>query len=260
MTTSAAARWDFTGRTVLVTGASTGIGLGIAQAFAQAGANVAMAARGVDRLDAAAAALRAAGYKAEAFALDVADQAAVRAVCARIAKTFGGIDILCANAGIYPVTKLDDLTGAEWDEVMNVNVKGTFFCVQACLPYLRAAGVGRIILTSSITGPVTGISGLSHYGASKAAQLGFMRTAAMELAKDGITVNAVLPGLIETEALAALGDAYVNSAISLIPVGRIGQVRDIAGAAMFFAAPETGFITGQGLIIDGGQTLPEAPE
>jgi 3-oxoacyl-[acyl-carrier protein] reductase len=254
------ARYDFSGRTVLVTGASTGIGFGIAQAFAEAGANVAMAARSVTRLEAAAADLRAAGHAAAAFALDVADQEAVRATCALIARTFGGIDILCANAGIYPVTKIADLSGAEWDQVMDVNVKGTFFCVQACLPYLRAAGTGRIILTSSITGPVTGISGLSHYGASKAAQLGFMRTAAMELAKDGITVNAVLPGLIETEALAALGEDYVKTAVSHIPVGRIGQVRDIAGAAMFFASPETGFITGQGLIIDGGQTLPEAPE
>jgi 3-oxoacyl-[acyl-carrier protein] reductase len=260
MTKSRVPHWDFTGKTVLVTGASTGIGLGIAKAFAQAGANVALAARNLARLEAAVAALREAGHAAGAFALDVADPEAVPAVCDAIAKTFGGIDILCANAGIYPVTKLDDMTGAEWDEVMNVNVKGAFLCVQACLPYLRAAGAGRIILTSSITGPLTGISGLSHYGASKAAQLGFMRTAAMELAKDGITVNAVLPGLIETEALAALGEAYVKTAISHIPVGRIGHVQDIAGAVMFFASPETGFITGQGLIIDGGQTLPEAPE
>jgi len=251
---------SFVGKTVLVTGASTGIGLGIAAGFAEAGANVAMTARGADRLEQAAAGLRARGFSAEAFPVDVADRAAVQAMCAAVAAAFGGIDVLCANAGIYPVTRLEDLGEAEWDEVMGVNVKGTFFCVQAALPYLRASGAGRVVLTSSITGPVTGISGLSHYGASKAAQLGFMRTAAMELAKDGITVNAVLPGLIETEALAALGEEYVKNATTLIPVGRIGQVRDIANAVMFFASPETGFITGQGLVIDGGQTLPEAPE
>jgi len=250
----------FAGKTVLVTGASTGIGLGIATGFAEAGANVSLAARSADRLEEAAAALRARGLIAQAFTVDVASAAAVQALCKDVAASFGGLDILCANAGIYPVTRLEDITEAEWDQVLDVNVKGTFFCVQAALPYLRASGAGRVVLTSSITGPVTGISGLSHYGASKAAQLGFMRTAAMELAKDGITVNAILPGLIETEALAALGEDYVKNAINLIPVRRIGQVRDIANACLFFAAPESGFITGQGLVIDGGQTLPEAPE
>lgn len=250
----------FAGKTVLVTGASSGIGLGIATGFAEAGANVALAARSADRLEAAAASLRARGLIAQAFAVDVASAAAVQTLCKKVAASFGGLDILCANAGIYPVTRLEDITEAEWDQVLDVNVKGTFFCVQAALPYLRASGAGRVVLTASITGPVTGISGLSHYGASKAAQLGFMRTAAMELAKDGITVNAILPGLIETEALAALGEDYVKNAINLIPVRRIGQVRDIANACLFFADPQTGFITGQGLVIDGGQTLPEAPE
>jgi 3-oxoacyl-[acyl-carrier protein] reductase len=252
--------YDFTGKTILVTGASTGIGLGIATAFAEAGANVAMTARGTGRLVDAAQTLTARGLTAAAFPVNVADRAAMQALALSVAAKFGGIDILAANAGVYPVAPLEDLTEAQWDEVMDINVKGSFFAVQSCLPYLRASGAGRIILTSSITGPVTGITGLSHYGASKAAQLGFMRTAAMELAKDGITVNAVLPGLIETEALAALGAEFVASSKNLIPVRRLGKVADIANAVMFFAAPETGFITGQGLIIDGGQTLPEAPE
>jgi 3-oxoacyl-[acyl-carrier protein] reductase len=250
---------DFTGRTVIVTGASTGIGLGIATAFAKAGANVAMAARGAERLAAAVAHLSDAGLPVLACPVDVADAQAVQTICEKIAHTFGGIDILCANAGIYPVAAIEDLTEAQWDEVMAVNAKGNFLCVKSCLPYLRKTGQGRIILTSSITGPVTGIAGLSHYGASKAAQLGFMRTAAMELAKDGITVNAVLPGMIETEALAALGEAFIASSVALIPVSRLGQVQDIANAVMFFASPQSGFITGQGLIVDGGQTLPEAP-
>jgi 3-oxoacyl-[acyl-carrier protein] reductase len=250
----------FEGKSVLVTGASTGIGLGIATGFAEAGAKVAISARNAVRLKAAADALRARGLNVRDYAVDVADRLAVRQMCAAIGEDFGGLDILCANAGVYPVALLDELTEPQWDEVMDINVKGSFFCVQACLPYLRKSGAGRVILTSSITGPVTGISGLSHYGASKAAQLGFMRTAAMELAKDGITVNAVLPGMIETEALAALGAAFVESSRNLIPVRRLGHVNDIANAVMFFAAPESGFVTGQGLIVDGGQTLPEAPE
>jgi len=249
----------FAGKTVLVTGASSGIGLGIATGFAEAGANVALAARSVDRLEAAAAALRASGLIAQAFPVDVASVASVQTLCKDVASRFGGLDILCANAGIYPVATIEELTEGQWDEVMDVNAKGNFLCVKSCLPYLRKSGAGRVILTSSITGPVTGIHGLSHYGASKAAQLGFMRTAAMELAKDGITVNAVLPGMIETEALSALGDAFIASSIALIPVQRLGHVNDIANAVMFFAAPEAGFVTGQGLIVDGGQTLPEAP-
>jgi len=250
---------DFSGKTVIVTGASTGIGLGIAAAFARKGANVAMAARGAERLDAAVKTLRDSGFSVLACPVDVANAAGVQTMCETVAQTFGGIDILCANAGIYPVATIEDLTEAQWDEVMDVNAKGNFLSVKSCLPYLRKSGAGRVILTSSITGPVTGIHGLSHYGASKAAQLGFMRTAAMELAKDGITVNAVLPGMIETEALAALGDAFIASSIALIPVQRLGHVNDIANAVMFFAAPESGFVTGQGLIVDGGQTLPEAP-
>jgi 3-oxoacyl-[acyl-carrier protein] reductase len=250
----------FDGKSVLVTGASTGIGFGIAAGFAETGAKVAMSARNAARLKAAADALRERGYNVREYAVDVADRLAVQQMCAAIDGDFGGLDILCANAGVYPVALLDELTEAQWDEVMDINVKGSFFCVQACLPYLRKSAAGRVILTSSITGPVTGISGLSHYGASKAAQLGFMRTAAMELAKNGITVNAVLPGMIETEALAALGEAFVESSRNLIPVRRLGHVNDIANAVMFFAAPESGFVTGQGLIVDGGQTLPEAPE
>jgi 3-oxoacyl-[acyl-carrier protein] reductase len=250
---------NFNGKTVIVTGASTGIGLGIATAFAEAGANVAMTARGVERLEAAVVALAKRGFSVLACPVDVADGQAVQKMCETVAETFGGIDVLCANAGVYPVATIDELTEAQWDEVMDVNAKGNFLCVKSCLPYLRKSGKGRVILTSSITGPVTGILGLSHYGASKAAQLGFMRTAAMELAKDGITVNAVLPGMIETEALAALGEEIIKNSIALIPVQRIGHVKDIANAVLFFASPESGFVTGQGLIVDGGQTLPEAP-
>jgi 3-oxoacyl-[acyl-carrier protein] reductase len=250
----------FAGKSVLVTGASIGIGFGIATAFAEAGANVAMAARNPERLQAAVDALAGRGFKVRGFALDVADKAAVVQACADVAAAFGGLDVLCANAGIYPVVALAALSEADWDETMDVNAKGSFLCVQAALPYLRESGHGRVILTSSITGPITGISGLSHYGASKAAQLGFMRAAAMELAKDGITVNAVLPGMIETEALAALGETIVANSVKLIPVRRLGQVEDIANAVMFLAAPESGFITGQGIVVDGGQTLPEAPE
>jgi 3-oxoacyl-[acyl-carrier protein] reductase len=132
--------------------------------------------------------------------------------------------------------------------------------VQACLPHLAASGRGRVILTSSITGPITGYPGWTHYGASKAGQLGFMRTAAIELAASGITVNAVLPGNIATEGLDTMGADYQAGMIAAIPMRKLGSVDDIGYAALFFATDEAAYITGQTIIVDGGQVLPESPE
>jgi 3-oxoacyl-[acyl-carrier protein] reductase len=143
---------------------------------------------------------------------------------------------------------------------MATNVGGTIFAVKACRPALRASGSGRVVLTSSITGPVTGYPGLSHYGASKAAQLGFMRSAALELAGDAITINAVLPGSIATEGLDGLGAEAIAKMRACIPAHRLGTPADIAAAVMFFASEQAGFVTGQALVVDGGQTLPELPE
>jgi 3-oxoacyl-[acyl-carrier protein] reductase len=126
------------------------------------------------------------------------------------------------------------------------------------LPYLKQSDQGRIVLTSSITGPVTGYPGWTHYGASKAGQLGFMRSAAIELARYGITVNAVLPGNIVTEGLVAEGEAYGEAMVASIPMRRLGSVDDIAHAALYFASREAGYVTGQTLIVDGGQVLPES--
>jgi 3-oxoacyl-[acyl-carrier protein] reductase len=129
--------------------------------------------------------------------------------------------------------------------------------VRACLPAMEQAGRGRIVLTSSITGPITAHPGWSHYGASKAAQLGFMRNAAVELAPLGITINAVLPGNIATEGLDDLGEDYLRDVARAIPLGRLGTVEDIAHAALFLATDEAAYITGQTLVVDGGQVLPE---
>src|SRR6266567_4064491 len=208
------------GRAVVVTGGTRGIGKGIASVFARNGAKVLITAR--ERL--------------------------------------GGIDVLCANAGIFPEARIEDLTEEDLDQVLAVNLKGTVFSVQACLPGLAESGRGRVILTSSITGPITGFPGWTHYGASKAGQLGFMRTAAIELAPKGITVNAVLPGNIVTEGLASLGDNYASGMTSAIPMGRLGTVDEIGYAALFLATEEAAYITGQTIVVDGGQVLPESPE
>jgi 3-oxoacyl-[acyl-carrier protein] reductase len=170
----------------------------------------------------------------------------------------GGIDILCCNAGIFPAAKLFDMKESDWDQVLDVNLKGTFLSIQACLPALKAKGKGRIIITSSITGPITGYPGWSHYGASKAGQLGFIRSAAIELAPHNITINAVLPGNILTEGVKALGPEYIARMTSAIPAGRLGSVEDVAYAALFLASDEAAFVSGQTIVVDGGQVLPES--
>ncbi|WP_432843032.1 3-oxoacyl-ACP reductase FabG [Dactylosporangium sp. CA-092794] len=241
------------GRSVVVTGGSRGIGRGIAAVFAAAGANVTIVGRDRAALDAAATELKAAVCVA-----DVSNVDECHAMAAAVVEQFGGIDVLCANAGIFPESTLDTMTEAEFDRVFGVNVKGTVFSVQACTPALASSGHGRVVVTSSITGPVTGFPGWSHYGASKAAQLGFVRTAAIELARKGITVNAVLPGNVLTEGLAALGEDYIDQMTASIPLGRLGDVADIGHACLFLASDEAGFITGQTLVVDGGQVLPES--
>ena len=170
----------------------------------------------------------------------------------------GRIDVLCANAGIFPSARIADMSAADFDHVIGTNLRGTFLSVKACLPAMKAQNEGRVILTSSITGPITGFPGWSHYGASKAGQLGFMRTAAIELAPFGITVNAVGPGNIETEGLDGLGQDYKDTMAASIPMRRLGSVEDIGNAALFFATKEAGYITGQMLVVDGGQILPES--
>jgi 3-oxoacyl-[acyl-carrier protein] reductase len=248
------------GRSVIVTGASKGIGKGIARVFARAGANVLIAARDEARLKVAAEDIaKESTGRVETVVADVAKVADCRLIAATAVDRFGGIDVLCANAGIFPEKLLADLTEADVDEVFACNVKGTMFSVQACLPALAASGHGRVILTSSITGPITGFPGWSHYGASKAAQLGFLRTAAIELAPRHITVNAVLPGNVMTEGMAELGEVYISESEAIIPQHRLGSVEDIGYAALFLATDEAAYITGQTIVIDGGQVLPESP-
>jgi 3-oxoacyl-[acyl-carrier protein] reductase len=253
--------FDLQSTSVVVTGGSKGIGRGIASVFATAGADVAIAARSRTELDSVVAELDALGSgKVLGIQTDVTDPVACAELAASVIDAFGGIDVVCANAGIFPEAPLATMTPAQLAEVLDVNVKGNVFTVQACLDALIASGRGRVILTSSITGPITGFPGWSHYGASKAAQLGFMRTAAIELAPHGITVNAVLPGNIFTEGLADMGEDYIAGMTKAIPAGALGKPEDIGHLAAFLATVEAGYITGQAIAVDGGQVLPESPD
>jgi 3-oxoacyl-[acyl-carrier protein] reductase len=239
-----------------VTGGSKGIGKGIARVFVRAGANVLLAARDEAGLATAASDLAKEGDgRIETVAADVSKVADCRRIAETAVERFGGIDVLCANAGMFPDKALAEMTEEDVDAVFDCNVKGTMFMVQACLDPLEASGHGRVVITSSITGPITGYPGWSHYGASKAAQLGFLRTAAIELAPRRITVNAVMPGNIATEGLAEMGPDYIRETEAVIPQHRLGAVEDIGYAALFFATDEAGYITGQTIVVDGGMSL-----
>jgi 3-oxoacyl-[acyl-carrier protein] reductase len=251
---------SISGRSVLVTGGTKGIGKGLAAGFAAEGARVVITGRDAEAGQRTAAELTAAGGTVTFAAGDVSDPDSCAEVVAATRQRHGGVDVVCCNAGIFPAATLEQMTPGQLDEVLSVNLKGTFFIVQAALPALRESGHGRVIVTSSITGPLTGFTGWSHYGASKAGQLGFIRSAAVELARSGITVNAVLPGNIVTEGLGDLGADYLASMEAAIPLGHLGSVADIASAALFFASDEAGYVTGQTLVVDGGQTIPESLE
>ena len=248
------------GRTAVVTGGSKGIGRGIAETFANAGVNVVLTGRTQSDIDAAVADLSGRPGAVSGVAADVTSPEDCRRAVDAAMTQYGGLDIVCANAGIFPSGRLEDLRPEDVEQVIGVNFKGTVYIVQAALAALTASGHGRVIITSSITGPVTGYPGWSHYGASKAAQLGFMRTAAMELAPRKITVNAVLPGNIVTEGLVEMGQNYMDQMAAAIPAGRLGTVADIGNAALFFATDEASYVTGQSMIVDGGQILPESQE
>lgn len=248
------------GLSVLVTGGSKGIGKGIALSFASAGARVTVIARTEEAAQATVDEIRQAGGTAEACAADVTDRGQMTSAVAWCVERFGGLDVLCANAGIFPSADLESMTDDQWDEVMDTNLKGTFISVQTALPALKKSAAGRVVLTSSITGPITGFPGWAHYGASKSGQLGFLKTAAIELGKYQITVNAVMPGNIITEGLESMGEDYLGQMAASIPLKRLGSTDDIASAALFFASREAGYVTGQTIVVDGGQVLPESLE
>jgi 3-oxoacyl-[acyl-carrier protein] reductase len=248
-----------TGQVAVVTGAARGIGRGIASVLAAEGAHVVVVDLDARLGEAAVDELRAQGAAATAISADVTDRRSVDAMAARVSAELQRVDIVAANAGIYPFAELSSMDDAMWDRVLNLNVGGAVRTIQACLPPMVERGYGRIVLTSSITGPITGQPGFAHYGASKAAMLGFMRSAAVELARTGVTVNAVMPGNVSTPGFADTSDEHQQRMLSSIPMGRYAEPEEVGWAVRFLASPEAGYITGQTLIVDGGQVLPEAP-
>lgn len=245
------------GKSIIVTGGSKGIGRGIATVFARQGAKVTITARGEEALKTAVSEIEG---DVRYEVCDVSDWASVQTMVAHAAEAQGGLDVICANAGAFPQTKIIDMDPEEWDIVLSTNLKSSFLCVKAAIPHFEKASKGRVILTSSITGPITGFPGWSHYGASKSGQLGFLKTAALELSRYNTTINAVMPGNIYTEGLQGLGQEYLDTMAASIPLKRLGDVEDIGNAALFFASEEAAYITGQQIVVDGGQIIPESLE
>ena len=246
-------------RVVMVTGSASGIGRGMAERFAEDGAHVAIADINVEGAEQVAKELSE-SCEAVAFPVDVSNEDSVASCVEAIVQRWGRLDVLCANAGIYPAVPLWDMTEADWDHVIGINLKGVFFCVKHAIVPMRQRKWGRIIVTASVTGPVVGYPGMTHYAASKGGTVGLVRTAALELASQGITINAVMPGNVLTPGWEGQPQEYIDAAVDSIPLKRLGSPADIANAAHFFADERSDYITGQTLIIDGGQTLPETAQ
>ena len=245
--------FDLTGKVAIVTGASRGIGRGIATQLAARGAHVVAAARAQNAADAVAA-IQAAGGKASVGTLDVTDQGSVDALTAATLQEHGRIDILVNNAGIARDQLMLRLKRSDWDAVLATNLTAAFTCTQAVIKPMIKQRAGRIISISSVVGQM-GNAGQANYAASKAGLIGFSKALARELASRNITVNVVTPGLIETDMTTAITDKAQETWTSQIPLGRLGTTADVAAAVCFLASDEASYITGQVLAVNGGMYM-----
>jgi len=245
---------SFQGRTALVTGASQGIGRACALALAAAGARVALAARNESKLNEVAAEIAGKGGNVGVFVLDISSEDSIKACAKAAVQHFGSIDILVNNAGITRDTLALRMKRADWDDVIQTNLTGTFLMTQALLSPMLKARWGRIINISSVVGE-TGQAGQVNYAASKAGLIGMTKSLARELASRSITVNAIAPGYIETAMTAVLDEKQREAMLGHIPLGRPGTDADIAAAVKFLASEDAGYITGHVLDVNGGMYM-----
>ncbi|MDE2371434.1 MAG: SDR family oxidoreductase [Burkholderiales bacterium] len=251
------------GKVALVTGGGRGIGAAIARTFAQAGASVLIANRSADAGASVARALVDEGLSAAALACDIGQRSACEAAVSQAVERWGALDIVVHNAAINPWGALGAIEDDALAQTLAVNLQACFWLVQAALPALRDAGRrggGRFLVTSSVTGPRVAMPGSAPYAASKAGVNGFIRSAALELAREGITVNGVEPGYIAKQGGSLLSNPERAARIARhIPAGELGRPEDIAHAMLFLASAAARYVTGQTIVVDGGSTLPESP-
>lgn len=245
---------QLTNQVAVVTGAGRGIGRAIALKFAAEGADVVCVSRTQENSEKVAAEVRALGRKAWAVALDVSDSAAVAAAAEQILKDAGKVDILVNNAGVTRDGLLMRMSEADWDTVLDTNLKGAFTVTKAFTRAFLKQRSGRIINVASVIGLI-GNAGQANYAASKAGLIGFTKSCARELASRGITVNALAPGFIETDMTAVLKDEQKAGILTQVPLGMLGSTDDIAHAALFLASPGARYVTGQVLAVDGGMVM-----
>jgi 3-oxoacyl-[acyl-carrier protein] reductase len=244
-------RIDLTGRVAFVTGGTRGIGLAIARTLHTAGAKVAITGREPERARAVAAEI---GERAAGYACDVALGDQVEAAIAAAERELGPIDILVNNAGLTRDNILLRLAEADWDAVLDANLKGAFHTTRAVIKGMMKRRSGRIINITSIVG-LTGNKGQANYAASKAGLIGLTKSVAKEYASRGILANCVAPGFIETDMTSALPDEARATLLEDIALGRLGRPDDVAGAVLFLASDLAGYITGQVLVVDGGMVI-----
>jgi 3-oxoacyl-[acyl-carrier protein] reductase len=245
---------SLTGKIALVTGASQGIGRACALELARAGATVALAARGTDKLEAVAAEIAAAGGTAKPFALDVSSEDSIKACAKAVLADLGAVHILVNNAGITKDGLVLRMKGTDFDDVLRTNLTGAFLLTQAVLSPMMKARWGRIINITSVVGE-TGAAGQANYAASKAGMIGLTKSLAREFASRGITVNAVAPGFIQTAMTHVLTDEQKAGILTQIPLARYGEDTDIAAAVAFLASEAAGYITGHTLDVNGGMYM-----
>lgn len=245
---------DFQGQNALVTGGTRGIGKAIAEGLARRGVNVAVAGRNIDAAMEVAAALSALGVRSRGFRLDVSNGREVEQVFEEFRKEFSRIDILINNAGITKDGLLMRMKEEAWDAVIDINLKGVFLCSREAIKDMAKQRYGRIVNITSVAA-FMGNPGQANYSASKAGIVGFTKTVAREYAGRGVTVNAVAPGFIETAMTDVLPENVKEEMKKLIPLGRFGKGEDIAHAAVFLVSPESGYITGQVIHVNGGMYM-----
>ena len=249
---------DFSGRVAIVTGAAAGMGLATANAFADAGAAVVLADHKEDGVKAAAERLVAAGHKAIAIRCDVSDDAQVKAMVERTVAEFGRLDAAFNNAGVMAhIAPTADSTREEWDRVIGVNLRGVWSCMKYELRQMQSQGSGAIVNNASV-GALTGNPGIGSYIASKHGVIGLTRTAALEYVRYGIRVNAINPGLIDTQVGRDVfkGDEQVYAeAAKSVPMGRAGRPEEIASAVLWLCSPGASYVVGEALTVDGGMTV-----
>lgn len=244
---------DLTGRTAIITGGGSGIGRATALALASKGARVVAADIQPDATQDTVGAIQAAGGEATAVIVDVTRPDSVSAMANQAVARYGAVDILVTCAGTMRDARLERLSEAHWDQVLDVNLKGTFLAIQAVAPVMKERNWGRIVTVASIAH--RGNFGQANYSASKGGVVSLTRTAALELAGRGVTVNCVVPGMIDTPLLAGMKPSVREAIAAKIPVGRIGQPDELAGAILFLASDMAAYITGAVLDFDGGLTV-----